>query len=121
MMEPNPNAYTHKARFAAFEGATQLREGSALRGERRWPLRGRRWVARSSGAAAQRTRSLCVGEGGMMDPNPNAYTHKARFAAFEGATQLREGRPHTDPHRASPVCGRQAPHTLPHCLYAANG
>jgi len=24
----------------------------------------------------------------MMDPNPDAPTHKARFAAFEGATQF---------------------------------
>jgi len=24
-----------------------------------------------------------------MGPNPDAYTHKVRFAAFEGATQLR--------------------------------
>jgi len=30
----------------------------------------------------------------MMDPNPDAYTHKARFAAFEGATQLRKGSTH---------------------------
>jgi len=47
----------------------------------------RRWVAPSSAAAAERTRSLWVGEGAMMDPNPVASTHKARFAAFEGATQ----------------------------------
>jgi len=31
----------------------------------------------------------------MMDPNPNASTHKARFAAFEGATQLRNRFPTT--------------------------
>jgi len=30
----------------------------------------------------------------MMDRNPDASTHKARFAAFEGATQLREGATH---------------------------
>jgi len=30
---------------------------------------------------------LVGGEGAMMDPNPDASTHKARFAAFEGATQ----------------------------------
>jgi len=45
----------------------------------------------------QSGRSLCVGEGAMMDPNADASTHKVRFAAFEGATQLREGRPHVGP------------------------
>jgi len=36
----------------------------------------------------------------MMDPNPDAYTHKVRFAAFEGATQLRNRFPTT--HIAPP-------------------
>jgi len=38
-----------------------------------------------------------------MDRNPNAYTHKARFAAFEGATQLRNRFPTT------PGCPTSAP------------
>jgi len=102
MMDSNPDASTHKARFAAFEGATQFREGSTQRGGGdAWKaLGGRRrveevgWEAlggtfkRSDRAA---DAELVRGEGAMMDPNPNASTHKARFAAFEGATQLREG------------------------------
>jgi len=45
----------------------------------------------------------------MMGPNPNASTHKARFAAFEGATQLRNrfpttpGCPHVGPTGLAPV------------------
>jgi len=46
-------------------------------------------VALSSGASCRRqARSLRVGEGGAMGAMLAAYTHKARFAAFEGATQF---------------------------------
>jgi len=36
-----------------------------------------------------------------MDRNPNACTHKARFAAFEGATQLRNRFPTTPGRKLS--------------------
>ncbi len=36
----------------------------------------------------QSPRSLWVGEGGAMGAMSEASTHKARFAAFEGATQF---------------------------------
>ncbi len=38
----------------------------------------------------QSGRSLWVGEGGMMGAMWEALTHKARSAAFEGATELED-------------------------------
>jgi len=60
----------------------------------------------------------------MIDPNPDASTHKARFAAFEGATQLPEGsttldRPRAGPRRACPGGAADSPLPRPftafHC------
>ena len=56
---------------------------------------------------------LVGGEGAMMAPGPEASTHKARSAAFEGATQLREGSPRVGPrvgpHRACPGGATDSP------------
>jgi len=51
-----------------------------------------------------------VGEGALMDPNPDASTHKARFAAFEGATQLREGATHISSGTPYLIGEHQVPH-----------